>query len=240
MITYVPPVHGAARTRRAVEREVRRQGHEIIGHTDSRAEAQAALAAGVADIIAGRPEHLLELAPWALGVTNRTAAVRSTAAALPVWAATQARQHPGRAAAICAALAGLAVAVALVGPDQSHPRRPVLLPPPSPSVPAPSRVPPTSPAPQRPQPPAPPSAPTARRSGPTLDGTVARQLPASPAKPSAPAQPPTTAPAHPPTAPPRTPPTTPPASPATPPVNCLITLDTPILDLRLCLDRLSS
>lgn len=71
VLAYVPAhVRGAARTRRAVERDVKDQGHELVGVTDNPAVARAWVERGVVDKIAGRPEHLVELVDWALPVES--------------------------------------------------------------------------------------------------------------------------------------------------------------------------
>jgi hypothetical protein len=238
VITYVPRVHGADRTRRAIEREVRRQGHEIIGQTDSRAEAQAALSSGVADMVAGRPEHLLELAPWALGVARRAAT--ASGLALPVWAIGQVRRHPPRVATAVASAAALAAAVALAAQDRASTPPPAALPPALPSASAP-RVPGTNP-PSVPGLLAPPSAPPP--AVPSAGGPAAPPRAAAPAQqplsrgPAAPTPPGPTAPVPATGEPPTTAPAVPP-SPTEP--ECLLRLSVaPLLDLRLCLGPLSS
>lgn len=75
VIIYVPESRGAARTRRAIERDVAARGHEVVGCTSVPAEAMAAWRSRVVDVIAGRPDHLVELAAqdWALPITSRSA-----------------------------------------------------------------------------------------------------------------------------------------------------------------------
>lgn len=68
VVVYVPVSLGAGRTRRAVERDVKRQGHEVVGYVRTPTEAQAAIDGGVAEKVAGRPEHLAATVPQFLPV----------------------------------------------------------------------------------------------------------------------------------------------------------------------------
>ncbi|ABP53009.1 hypothetical protein Strop_0525 [Salinispora tropica CNB-440] len=73
VIIFVPDSRGSARTRRVIQREVVAQGHVVVGATSAPAEAMAAWRSQVADSIAGRPDHLIQLADdWALPITSRS------------------------------------------------------------------------------------------------------------------------------------------------------------------------
>jgi hypothetical protein len=136
VIIYVPPSPGSARTRRAVEREVRKRGHEVVGVTDSRAEAQLALSASVADQVAGRPEHLLDLAPCLMGIP-RAATSKAALLLLPItWLVDQVRDRPIQGTVIAATLAG-AASVSMTLTPTIVPTPPEVLPPSQPvEVPA--------------------------------------------------------------------------------------------------------
>lgn len=96
VIIYVPDSRGAARTRQAIKRDVEARGHEVVGATSVAAEAKAAWRAKVVDVIAGRPEHLIELAEperWALPITPRSSP--PTVLGIPAPAARVSdRAHP--------------------------------------------------------------------------------------------------------------------------------------------------
>jgi hypothetical protein len=144
VIIYVPPSPGAARTRRAVEREVRKRGHEVVGITASRAEAQLALSSSFADQVAGRPEHLLDLAPSLMGIPRTTAGSAGALLLLPItWLIDQVRERPMQGTVIAATLAG-AASVSMTLTPTIVPTPPEVLPPSHPV-----EVPAESPRPQR-------------------------------------------------------------------------------------------
>jgi hypothetical protein len=129
VIIYVPPSPGSARTRRAVEREVRKRGHEVVGITASRAEAQLALSSSFADQVAGRPEHLLELAPHLMGIPRTTASSAGALLLLPItWLIDQVRDRPIQGTVIAATLAG-AASVSMTLTPMVVPTPPEVLPP---------------------------------------------------------------------------------------------------------------
>ncbi|MFD6636783.1 hypothetical protein ACFWDN_13310 [Micromonospora chalcea] len=246
VIIYVPPAPGAARTRRSVEREVRRRGHEIVGMTDSQAAAKAALSSDVADLAAGRPEHLLDLAPWAMGISRSAGAGAGIGigvlAAPFAWLAGQARRNPARLAATSVLVAGVAVAggitAGLTGNEtperQADPpieapqtaATPPTLPSPEPSSSAsPSDSP--SPAPSATSTTPPRSAPS-----PESSSTTPRRTPA-PSSPS-PSVRTVTPPASPPSSQPASPSSAPTPTPEASEQHCLIRLDALGIAIRVC------
>ena len=157
VIVYAPPVRGVARTGRAVAREVRAQGHEVTGTTDSPSLAHAAYESGEVDRIAGRQRHLFDLAnqytftrtPWALAVDRPGRRSQAAAWLVPLLGFEWVRRHPGWATT--AGLVSAAAFALLLLPD-SQPRPTVQPPVPSSSASSPPgrSSPPTRPSPTRP------------------------------------------------------------------------------------------
>lgn len=117
VVVYVPVSLSASRTRRAVERDVTRQGHEVVGYVKTFAEVRAAIRGGVAELVAGRPEHLAAMVPQFLPVPvarGRIAAV--VVLALAAW--WVAHRRP---AVVTGALTVLAAVAALALLDGGEP-----------------------------------------------------------------------------------------------------------------------
>lgn len=243
VIIYAPESPGRARTVRAVQRDVEAQGHEVFGVTSVAAEAKVAYKSGLVDQIAGRPEHLIDLAAgWAMPVSPRASSTALAAVAAPVaWLGERSKSHPAAAASVgaTAVLGGALIALLTLTPEPRE--RPNADPPrahPSWSAPA-SPPPPATPSPRSPSEPAEPpperpreAPPSASENGGRSGGSGSHSVPASPSPPPAetgsPVPPPPTA-----TEPPVSP--TPPAGNGQPDRNCLLDVEAPGLDIRLCL-----
>jgi hypothetical protein len=101
-----------------VERDVRRKGHEVVGYARSSQEAKAAISSGVADLVAGRPEHLAALLPWGLSIPKPTHGVPPPLLVVPTaLAAWWASRRTWLLPAAAAGLAGVAAFVLLPGPS---------------------------------------------------------------------------------------------------------------------------
>jgi hypothetical protein len=208
----------------------------VEGEAATPRDALLAVESGLADRVAGRAEHLLELVQVEPALLDRVEALvprqrrAGAVLALPVAAWVAVRRRPGWAVA-GVAVAGVAVAAVLLAPDE--PRRPDA----SPVLPsaAPSSSPGASPPPRSAAPPR-----SAGPSGSPVSATADR--PAGFREQSPTRQPPRTS--GPSTRPPVSPSTSPTGSPSPSPAEtpspdreCIVRLDLLLVDVQICRDR---